>query len=218
MEKALVRGEELQESVQEWINFMARSWRWRPGHICWGFTFSASCPWGFVGWPAIQAEYVISVCSEFSAEKGGKHKAWSTIPGCGPLGMPSVYPHHSWALPLTWGCFSLPCCWNLPSTEGLTLAILFLGSLRGYAWKPLEQHSVDERSRNGAGDVTDLPNLPDTESHVEGAASALCHFPLALTAPPPPQEAAWMLGKGWRGGREGRGRSWLEGSLTRELS
>lgn len=62
---------------------------------------------------------------------------------------------------------------------------------------------MDERSRNGAGDVTDLPNLPDAESHVEGTASALCHFPLPLTPPPPPREGAWMVGKGWMEGREG---------------
>lgn len=73
---------------------------------------------------------------------------------------------------------------------------------------------MDERSRDGAGDVTDLPNLPDAESHVEGAASALCHLPLPLTPPPPPQEGAWMVGKGWEEGREGRGEILAGGDLS----
>lgn len=50
-----------------------------------------------MSWPVIQAEYLITVCSEFSAEKGGKHKPCSNIRGCGPSGMHSVYPQHFWA-------------------------------------------------------------------------------------------------------------------------
>lgn len=78
---------------------------------------------------------------------------------------------------------------------------------------------MDERSRDGAGDVTDLPNLPDAEPHVEGTASALCHFPLGLTPPPPAGEGAWMVGKGWKERRE-RGKGGDPGwrGLTRERS
>lgn len=63
---------------------------------------------------------------------------------------------------------------------------------------------MDERSRNGACHATDLPNLPDTESHVEGDASPLCHFLLSLVSPSPDRGVHGLLGGvgGGRGRRE----------------
>lgn len=75
---------------------------------------------------------------------------------------------------------------------------------------------MDERSRDGAGDVTDLPNLPDTEPHVEGAASALCHFPLASLPLHLHGRLPGWLGRG--GGKGGKGEILAGGvSHTREF-
>lgn len=173
-----------------------------------------------MGWPVIQAEYLITVCSEFTAEKGGKHKACSIMPGCGPLGMHKVYPHHFWALPSSCGYFSVPCCWNLPNIEGLTVAIPVSWQPSRIClktpWTALSGWTIPKRGRW-------CYRSPESSRHwIARRGSCQCTVPL----PPGPHSPSTSTGgclDGWEGveGREGgreRRRSWLEGSLARELS
>lgn len=159
-----------------------------------------------MSWPVIQAEYLITVCSEFSAEKGGKHKPWSNIRGCGPLGMHNVYPQHFWAavktsqtmkeltvaIPVSWQ--PLRICLKTPWTalSGWTIP------RRGrWCYRSPESSRRWTARRGNCQCTVPLPPGPHSPSSSRGGGLD-----------------GWEGLEGREGGREG-GRSWLEGSHTR---